>query len=46
MLGVVHETLAKAREVRKAKKAELDALMTAIAESGKSMDEILESLKK
>ena len=37
--------VAKAREVRKAKKAELDALMTAIAESGKSMDEILESLK-
>ena len=38
--------VAKAREVRKAKKAELDTLMAAIAESGKSMDEILESLKK
>ena len=36
----------KAREVKMAKKAEMDALMSAIAESGKSMDEILASLKK
>ena len=38
--------LAKAREARKAHKAKLDDLTKAIAESGKSIEEVLAELKK
>ena len=38
--------LAKAREVKKAEREKYDAFMSALAESGKSMDELLAELKK
>ena len=39
------ESLAKAREVKKAEREKLDALLAAIEESGKSVDEIVAELK-
>lgn len=38
--------LAKAREAKKAEKEKYDALMAALAESGKTVDELLNELKK
>ena len=40
------EALAKAREARKAKKEKYDALVVALAQSGKTVDELLDELKK
>lgn len=40
------EALAKAREARKAKKEKYDALVAALAQSGKTVDELLDALKK
>ena len=40
------EALAKAREVKKAEKEKYDALMAALAQSGKTMDELLDELKR
>ena len=40
------EALAKAREARKAKKEKYDALMAALAQSGKTVDELLDALKE
>ncbi len=40
------EAMAKAREAKKAEKEKYDALMAALAESGKTMDELLDELKK
>ena len=40
------EVLAKAREARKAKKEKYDALVAALAQSGKTVDELLDALKK
>lgn len=39
------ESLAKAREVKKAEREKLNALLAAIEESGKSVDEIVAELK-
>ena len=38
--------LAKAREVKKAEREKYDAFLSALAESGKSMDDLLAELKK
>ena len=38
--------LAKAREAKKAEKEKYEALLSALAESGKSVDDLLEELKK
>ena len=40
------EALAKAREVKKAEKEKYDALMAALAQSVKTMDELLDELKR
>ena len=40
------EALAKAREARKAKKEKYDALVAALAQSGKTVDELLDALKE
>ena len=40
------EALAKARAVKKAEKEKYDALVAALAESGKTVDELLDALKK
>jgi len=40
------EGLAKAREAKRAEKEKYDALIAALQESGKSVDELLEELKK
>ena len=40
------EALAKARAVKKAEKEKYDALVPALAESGKTVDELLDALKK
>ena len=40
------EALAKAREAKRAAKEKYDALIAAIEESGKSVDEVLEELKQ
>lgn len=40
------EAMAKAREAKKAEKEKYDALMVALAESGKTVDELLDELKK
>lgn len=40
------EALAKAREARKAKKEKYDALVATLAQSGKTVDELLDALKK
>lgn len=40
------EALAKVREARKAKKEKYDALVAALAQSGKTVDELLDALKK
>ena len=40
------EAMAKAREATKAEKERYDALMAALAESGKTVDELLDELKK
>lgn len=40
------EALAKAREERKAKKEKYDAIVAALAQSGKTVDELLDALKE
>lgn len=40
------EALAKAREAKRAEKEKYDALMAALAENGKTIDELLDGLKK
>ena len=40
------DALAKAREAKKAEKDKYEALLSALAESGKSVDDLLEELKK
>ena len=40
------DALAKAREAKKAEKEKYEALLSALAESGKSVDDLLEELKK
>ena len=40
------EALAKARAVKKAEKEKYDALVAALAESGKTVDELLDELRK
>ncbi len=40
------EAMAKAREAKKAEKEKYDALMAALKESGKTVDELLDELKK
>lgn len=45
-LAKSQEALAKARAVKKAEKEKYDALVAALAESGKTVDELLDALKK
>ena len=40
------DALAKTREAKKAEKEKYEALLSALAESGKSVDDLLEELKK
>ncbi len=40
------DALAKAREAKKAEKDKYEALLSALAEGGKSVDDLLEELKK
>ena len=40
------EALAKAREAKKAQKAQMEALMEKLAQSGKTIDELMEELNK
>ena len=40
------EALAKARAVKKAEKEKYDALVAALAEKGKTLDELLDALKE
>ena len=40
------ETLAKAREAKKARKAQMEALMEKLAQSGKTIEELMAELEK